>query len=130
MNDEKRVSADTQARANLLTALLSHVSSNLDALRSEHDKLKHSLQAISIERDYLRADCAAASVAMEQKEAELQRIQSQLRISDARIEELNWTVRQIESELGAMRAVCNAMMASTSWRITAPLRWIKNIRLV
>lgn len=116
MHDEKRDSADTQARANLLTALLSHVVSNHDALHSEHDKLKHSLQTISIERDNLRADCAAASVAMEQKEAALQQIQSQLRTSDARIEELNST--------------CNAMITSTSWRITAPLRWIKNIRLV
>jgi hypothetical protein len=86
--------AQTKARANLLMALYAHVAHDLE--RSTH------------ERDSLRGELEQARGDLASGRSELRRLNSELGQSEARA-----------TELQQRHA---ALLDSTSWRVTAPLR--------
>ena len=86
--------ARTKARANLLMALYAHVAHDLERSTQERDSLRGELEQA-------RGDLASAR-------SELQRLNSELGQSEARA-----------TDLQQRHA---ALLDSTSWRVTAPLR--------
>ncbi|GAB6041086.1 hypothetical protein JCM17961_17600 [Endothiovibrio diazotrophicus] len=59
-----------------------------------------------------------------ESEAELQR---QLAESDAAIAGLRGEMARLETQIGALSGVLEAMRRSTSWRVSAPLRWVRRL---
>jgi hypothetical protein len=86
--------AQTRARANLLVALYAHVA--------------HDLEQSTRERDRLRGEVDQARDELAQARSEIQRLNNELAQSAAR-----------DMELQQRHA---ALLDSTSWRVTAPLR--------
>ena len=86
--------AQTRAKANLLVALYAHVTHDLEQLIRERDSLRGEL-------DHARGEAA-------HMRAEVQRLNNELGHSSARA-----------TELQQQHA---ALLNSTSWRVTAPLR--------
>jgi len=86
--------AQTRAKANLLVALYAHVTHDLEQLIRERDSLRGELDQARGEATHMRA--------------EVQRLNNELGQSSART-----------TELQQQHA---ALLDSTSWRVTAPLR--------
>jgi hypothetical protein len=90
--------AHANARADLLLGLYAHVSHDLKSSLQEGDRLRQELAQAQKERTAI----------LDQAQAELARVEAELARSEAYV-----------AELEAQRV---ALLASTSWRLTAPIR--------
>jgi len=103
-----RETARAEARANLLLALYSHVSHDLEQTRAEADHLRLELGAVRGEFDGTRRHLGEAR-------AEVERVHSQLNQTMNERDRLALRVAELQQQH-------DAIVASTSWRITAPIR--------
>jgi O-antigen chain-terminating methyltransferase len=99
--------AKIKARADLLLALYTHVAHDLEQAQSERERLRD-------ERDQARGELVHAR-------SELRRFNDDLHL--ARVELGQGTLRAAE-----MQQRYEALLSSTSWRLTAPVRAL--VRLV
>jgi hypothetical protein len=93
-----RAMANVEAKANLLLALYSHAAHELELIRAEADRLRGELA--DVRRDFEIADKARKDVE-----------RTYLKFH----EQMTGRVAQLEQEHAAI-------LGSTSWRITAPVR--------
>src|SRR2546423_796684 len=107
-----RETARTQARANLLLALYSHVSHDLEQTRADGDLVRSHLS--DTRREF---------------EAQLSAVRSELELARKEVERLHWQLHETNNErqrvserLAHLEQEHAAVLSSTSWRITAPIR--------
>jgi len=108
-----REKARAQARSNLLLALYSHVSHDLEQRRAEADRLRLELGALRGEFEQTRGHLVEAR-------AEVERVHGQL--NQTLNERDRLAVRSAE-----LQRQYDAVVSSTSWRITAPVRALTRV---
>ena len=97
--------AELSARINLTTALLAH--SEADSARQLRD------------RD---AEIERLNGEVRNRDAEIERLNGEVRKRDAEIERLHGEVRNRDAEIERLAELHRKILASTSWRLTAPAR--------
>jgi septal ring factor EnvC (AmiA/AmiB activator) len=108
-----RETARASAKANLLLALYSHVSHDLEQTRAEADRLRLELGAVRGEFDQTRRHLGEAR-------AEVERVHGQLNQTTNECDRLAVRIAELQQQL-------DALVNSTSWRITAPIRALTRV---
>ena len=111
-----RAMAKLQAKANLLLALYSHVAQDLEHSRAEVDLLRKELADV-------RRELEQAHRHLGEARADVERVHGQL--THMLQERDRLTVRA--HELEQLQQQHAALLNSTSWRITAPIRAVARI---
>jgi hypothetical protein len=111
--------AKVQAKADLLLALYSHASDDLERMRAEADHLRSraadDLGRARAEADSLRRELADVRREFSGAHKEMGRLQREL--AETRHERDLLTQRSAQ-----LQQQHEALLASTSWRVTAPIR--------
>jgi hypothetical protein len=102
-----------KARANLLLALYSHVAHDLEQTRAEADRLRLELGALRGHFEETRRHLGEAR-------AEVEGVHSQLNQTMNERDRLAVRVAELQQQH-------DAVVASTSWRITAPIRAVTRV---
>jgi uncharacterized protein (DUF3084 family) len=103
-----REMARLQARSNLLLALYSHAAHDLERTRVEADTLRNELAEV-------RRDFEMAHRQLGEARDEVERVHRELGETRNERDRLAERAAQLQQQLAAV-------IASTSWRITAPIR--------
>ena len=108
--------AELSARANLTTALLARSEANV----------ARQLGEVGI-RD---AEIKRLDAEVRSRDAEIKRLHAEVRNRDAEIERLHREVQNRDAEIERVVELHRKILASTSWRLTAPARslisWINS----
>lgn len=114
------------------------LDADLRAAREAHATLDAALQCSATEQDTLRAMLAASEQAAAAREAvfaasvdalrtALAGRETDLAARDAALAEHRATIADRDAALADARAQIAALLASTSWKITAPARWLSGL---
>jgi len=108
-----RETTRAKAKANLLLALYSHVSHDLEQTRADADRLRLELGA-------LRGDFEQASRLLGEARAEVERVHGELNRTTNERDRLAMRIAELQQQH-------DATVNSTSWRITAPIRALTRV---
>ena len=140
-----REMAKVQAKANLLLALYSHASDELERMRAEVDDLRshatRDLEGARAEADSLRRKLADVRSELANARGELADARGELADAHREFADARKDLERVQRELGETRHARDrsternsrlqqqhdALLASTSWRITAPIRAVARI---
>jgi hypothetical protein len=111
-----REMAKLQAKANLLLALYSHVSHDLERSRVEVALLRKELADI-------RRECEQAHRRLGEARGDVERVHGQLNLLLQERDRLAVRAHELEQ----LQQQHDALLNSTSWRITAPVRAVARI---
>jgi hypothetical protein len=111
--------AKVQAKADLLLALYSHASDELERVRAEADRFRsraaEDLEHERAESDRLRREVAGVRGEFADACKEMERLQQELAATRHERDLLTQRSTQLQQQH-------EALLASTSWRVTAPIR--------
>jgi hypothetical protein len=99
---------------------------------AEIDRLRNEMRNRDAEIDFLRGEVRNRDAEIEHlrgevrnRDAEIAFLRGEVRNRDAEIEHLRGEVGIREAEIGRLTEQNQAILISTSWRLTAPARWLK-----
>ena len=124
-----RETARREAKANLLLALYSHASHDLELSRDDANRLRDELADV-------RKDCEQASGRLREADRQFQEVNGQSREADRQLADARKEMERLHRQLGdvlnerdrlaegnaQLQQQHDALRASTSWRATAPIR--------
>jgi 2-polyprenyl-3-methyl-5-hydroxy-6-metoxy-1,4-benzoquinol methylase/uncharacterized coiled-coil DUF342 family protein len=117
--------ADLRREVDVLRADLAKVEAlrhHADTLAAERDAAQGSLAELRREVDALRAEVAGLWHANERAEEACAVVRHQLGAERAHVIHLQGEVTRLEGQVAARQEHVSALLASTSWRVTEPLR--------
>jgi len=133
--------AELNARVNLTTALLSHSESDREQFFDEAQRLNARLEERNAELvtrkaelDQRKAELGALNVELKRLshelsnlQAETERLKGVLQSQAVEIGNVHGELIRSQTEVGRLSEMNAAIVSSTSWKITAPLRHLLNL---
>lgn len=128
---ENRVAADdaTQRAAATHAALQEKIESLAGALtevRGDGERTRSRVAALTEELAAEQSRYAAIERRLARSHEAIRQLSADVAERDAAITALNHLVRSQRVEAEAARSALASTLASTSWRVTAPVRWVKD----
>jgi processive 1,2-diacylglycerol beta-glucosyltransferase len=123
--DEIFLKKETELQTSM--AQIAEQNAQRQALLSEVDEKEQAVQALFSEVDEKEKRVQALSLEVDEKEKRVQALSSQVAQNELTIQALREQLDRTTKDLELSRAEVTGYAQSTSWKITKPIRMIKNI---
>ena len=106
---------------------LAAVAAERERIESDRERLKSDLAALTTDRERLQSDLAALTTDRERLQSDLAALTTDRERLQTELGMLTVEMAHAEADLEHLRAEVHSLLASRSWRITAPLRALRHI---
>ena len=124
---EANQACEVEARAHLLSERVQRAEEEQRALRLERDNhaLRARIDEVEQARSHLLAQFATLQVQHAEEEQRALRLERDNLVLRARIDEIEQARSRLQALFAATESRLTELLASRSWRLTAPLRWVR-----
>ena len=124
---EANQACEVEARTHLLSERVQRAEEEQRALRLERDNhaLRARIDEVEQARSHLLAQFATLQVQHAEEEQRALRLERDNLVLRARIDEIEQARSRLQALFAATESRLAELLASRSWRLTAPLRWVR-----
>ncbi len=98
----------------------------LDELQAQQLRMQETVQALQSERSTLQAGLKLTQEQLAGTEERLRITLQQVEKLAAQLQDMTWQHTEARQQVHSLNAQLHSLLQSSSWRITAPLRWLVN----